>query len=102
MNNTLEPLPIVSTEIRYVKTEWGEDKEVLSTRKCCVCAERLWVTDNFGRQTTMPYSFNVLHPGAYLNGVPDYIKISNILLHCHYTCQKNLVGQLAAGTFIPR
>ena len=89
-----------SNDIRYVKTEYGIDREVRSSMICCVCDERLWVIENIGRQTILAEAFKVIDNRAYIYGVPDYIKTKNSLLSCHYSCQVDFNNQLNDGTFV--
>jgi hypothetical protein len=90
------------TETRFVKNEFGTDRQVLGTKTCCVCEERIWKTDNHSRMTINTEAFKVADYRAYLLGTPDYITNSNALLECHFTCKDELAKQLHNGTFVQR
>jgi hypothetical protein len=86
-------------EVRYVKTEYGTTKEVLTSEKCAVCQERLWEEDK-GISSWLQEAFCVMDPRAYVGGLPDYIKISHCLKKCHFTCKDELNKRLSAGEYL--
>jgi hypothetical protein len=90
-------------EIRFVNGEFGIDRQVLSSITCCVCDERIWLRSNVGHMNWLDEAFKVADYRAYLGGVlPDFLKKSNVLLECHWTCQKSLERQLEDKTFVCR
>jgi len=91
-----------SYEVRFIERTWGKDREIMSSNSCCVCNERIWVIANLGRMIILDEAFKVADPRAYVNGTPDYLKVSNSLLECHWTCQNELETQLRTGTFVQR
>ena len=90
------------SNVRYVDTENGKEREVLSSKKCVICDEYIWVVDNFNRQTILVEAFKIIDSRVYINGTPDYIKNSNTLFQCHWTCKNTLENQLTLGTFTKR
>ena len=89
-------------EVRFVKDEYKTDRQVLGTKTCCICNMRIWKIDNLDRVTMNHLIFKVIDPRAYVFGTPDYLKTSNVLLECHFTCKNEFINQLNNGTFIQR
>ena len=90
-------------EVRYKEDEnLGRVKETKTTTLCCICGKNMWVEDR-GHHMYLNEGFKVVHKNAYKNGIPDYLKIPNILLECHYKeCKKELEIQLFNNSFLER
>lgn len=84
---------------RYTEGEYGRIKEIRSSIKCCICDDFMWVRQN-GNNWLIGYK--VLDTRAYVGGLPDYLKIPNILLEVHFECQNELIKRLDKGEYINR
>lgn len=89
-------------EVRYKEDEyWGKIKEIKTSALCCICDDNMWVEDR-NNHTYLDEGFKVVHPNAYIGGIPDYLKLPNALLECHNKCRKELEQRLATNTFLKR
>lgn len=86
-------------DVRYKMDDYGEIKEVKSSKQCCVCHEYLWVEQR-GLSTHLREGFKVVSPLAYVGGTPDYLKKPDALLECHNTCKDGLIKLLTEGHFL--
>jgi len=90
-----------SETVRYTSHEYGQIKEVKSSKKCCVCEIHIWLEER-GNAVFLREAFKVMSSLAYVGGLPDYLKQPNVLHECHYTCELELIKRLEQGHYLDK
>lgn len=97
----LKSTEISDETVRYTNDEYGQIKEVKSSKKCCVCDIYIWLEER-GNTSYLREAFKVTSSLAYVGGLPDYLKQSNVLLECHYTCESEFIKLLEQGHYLDK